>query len=210
MTILLDVHKLQHSCLKPLSFSLKHGELVVLLGASGCGKTTLLKRLAGLLPGDGEIWLQGQALQHLPTHQRPLAYLSQDLHLFPHLTVYRNLWLALCFSGYRGAFRPRIEQILTLTRIQHRADRKPRNLSGGERQRAALARALVGQPLLLLLDEPFCRLDPANRQALWADFRALQQQQQLTTLLVTHDLQEAEFLADRILTLDEVIHENPE
>lgn len=194
----LEARQIGNACLAPVSLS-----VVALLGPSGAGKTTLVKILAGLLPYRGEVWLDGQCLDACPPHRRSMGYLSQELHLFPHLTVRQNLRLALMFGRRQWPDRDAVDQALQLAQISHRADRRPAQLSGGEKQRAALARALVARPQVLLLDEPFCRLDQATRETVWLAFQQMLQQQQTTLLLVTHDPQEALLLTDRQLFLDQ-------
>jgi len=194
--------------LRALSLSVAEGEAVAILGSSGAGKSTLLKLVAGLLPHAGEVWLDGRSAHALPPHERRLGYLSQDLHLFPHLTVAGNVRLALLFGGEDGdedggGRRKRIDEVLRLARAEHLAARRPGTLSGGERQRAALARCLARRPRLLLLDEPFSSLDADTKRLLWADVTDLRRRLGMTALIVTHDPEEAAALADRILVLRE-------
>ena len=194
----------QISCrtLRQLQLQLADGEAVAILGPSGAGKSTLLKVIAGLLPHEGQVRLDGRPINQLPPHRRAIGYLSQELHLFPHLTVAQNLLLPLVFN-YRGpeSRRQRVQRMLALTQASHLATLKPPRLSGGERQRAALARCLVIQPCLLLLDEPFSALDHDTRSRLWHEFNHLRRHTRLTTLMVTHDPDEAQLLADRTLEL---------
>lgn len=199
----LEVRGLAHPRLPEISFSLAEGESLALMGPSGAGKTTLLKILAGLLPYRGEVWLGGRCVDALPPHRRRIGYLSQELHLLPHLTVRQNLQLAWWFGQRRWSDHGQIQAALELAQIAHRADRRPQQLSGGEKQRAALARALVASPQLLLLDEPFNRLDRALRNEVWRAFADLLQRQGITTLLVTHDPEEARILTRRCLLLDQ-------
>jgi ABC-type sugar transport system ATPase subunit len=197
-----------------INFSIKDGESVAILGPSGAGKSTLLKVTAGLLPHKGQIFFDGHSIERLPSHKRRLGYLSQDLHLFPHLNVENNIRLALMF-GFNARLLDsntslfgltakesrshRIAHALALTRASHLAKCKPAELSGGERQRAALARAIAHHPKLLLLDEPFSNLDCENKKALWQDLNQLRVDKGMTMLIVTHDKEEAAYLADRIL-----------
>ena len=190
--------------LERLDLSVATGESVAILGSSGAGKSTLLKVIAGLLPHTGQLSFDGVSVASLSAHQRDLGYLSQDLHLFPHLTIASNLRLALLFGfDQRGTRTQRINEALRLTQASHLAKRYPRHLSGGERQRAALARCLVRQPTLLLLDEPFCSLDRETKLALWQDLNHLRRRLAITMLIVTHDPQEAEVLADRTVYLSD-------
>ncbi|TCO73251.1 ABC transporter ATP-binding protein [Rhodovulum euryhalinum] len=187
-----------NAVLAPLDLTVRPGEAVAVLGPSGAGKSTLLKIVAGLLPHRGRVLLGGGELTGLPPHRRGIGYMSQDLHLFPHLSVANNLHLPLVFRGLdRAARAARVAETLALCAIDHRASRRPASLSGGERQRAALARALVCRPRLLLLDEPFANLDHATRGALWREVDALRRRLGITALIVTHDPAEAAALADR-------------
>jgi len=191
-----------------VSLEVASGEAVVILGPSGCGKTTLLRLVAGLdVPDEGEIGLEGRQVARagrslVPPHDRRIGFVFQDLALWPHLTVRGNLAFVLGSVGLANAARDeRIRDVLALVRIDGLANRYPHQLSGGEQQRAALARTLVGQPRLLLLDEPFSSLDPDLRQALRTELAALQRTRALTTLYVTHDREDARVLADRIVVM---------
>ncbi|CCG08512.1 ABC transporter ATP-binding protein [Pararhodospirillum photometricum] len=191
-----------NAILGPLSFSVAEGESVALLGPSGSGKSTLLKIIAGLLPHQGRVYFDERDMSRVPAHRRGLGYMSQDPLLFPHLRIDTSLRLVLLFdrasAGQRGA---RTAETLHLCAIDHRADRRPATLSGGERQRAALARALVRRPRLLLLDEPFAALDPPTRRRLWDEVDALRRRLGMTLVLVTHSPEEAARLADRTMHL---------
>ncbi|SDF07036.1 ABC transporter ATP-binding protein [Rhodospira trueperi] len=188
--------------LASLSLTVADREAVAILGPSGAGKSTLLKVVAGLLPHAGEVFLDGQPARARAPHGRQLGYLSQDLHLFPHLTVAGNVRLALLF-GFDGPERrrDRVDEALHLARADHLAARRPATLSGGERQRAALARCLARRPRLLLLDEPFSSLDADTKRLLWADVTEVRRRVGMTALIVTHDPEEAAALADRVLVL---------
>lgn len=201
-----EIHLHGISCRKldQLNLSLANGESVAILGASGAGKSTLLKVIAGLLPHTGQLFVDGESLAPLSLQQRDLGYLSQDLHLFPHLTVINNIRLALLFGFDQQTTRAaRIKEALQLTQATHLGKRYPRNLSGGERQRVALARCLARHPSLLLLDEPFSSLDQETKIALWQELDCLRRRLSITMLLVTHDPQEAAVLADRVLYLSD-------
>jgi ABC-type Fe3+/spermidine/putrescine transport system ATPase subunit len=201
-----------------ISLAVHAGESVVILGPSGCGKTTTLRLIAGLeRPDAGEIRLDGRAVARggrnlVPPYERQLGYVFQDLALWPHLTVQGNLDFVM-----RSAAMPRAEraawarEILTLVRIEQLANRHPHELSGGEQQRAALARALVGRPRLLLLDEPFSSLDPDLRIVLREEVRRLQRSLRLTSIYVTHDREDAAALADRVVEMHQgrIVAERP-
>lgn len=198
----LRLEAVTHPVLGPLDLTVAAGEAVAVLGPSGAGKSTLLKIVAGLLPYRGRMTFDGRCMAGVPAHRRDIGYLSQDLHLFPHLSVEHNIRLALLFDrASAGRRRERTQQILELCAIAHRAQRRPQTLSGGERQRAALARALARHPRLLLLDEPFSRLDRATKQTLWTEIGLLRRRLGLTALIVTHDAEEAAALADRVIAL---------
>lgn len=191
-----------------LSLQVDAGEALVVLGPSGCGKTTLLRLIAGLeRPEGGEIWLNGRVVARagrnlVPPHERQLGFVFQDLALWPHLTVGETLEFVM--RSARMSPRERAErgrETLALARIDALADRYPHELSGGEQQRAALARALVGRPRLLLLDEPFSSLDPDLRAALREEVGRLQRALQLTSIYVTHARDDADVLADRIVEM---------
>ena len=175
------------------------GEVVVLLGASGCGKTTLLRSIAGLARLDaGDVRIEGASVVRLAPSARDIAMVFQDAALFPHLTVERNI-----AAGLRpGADRARIRVVADLLRIGGLLARRPHELSGGQRQRVGIARALVRQPRLLLMDEPFAALDADLRLELLRELRRLHERGELAeTVFVTHDQTEALGVADRIAVM---------
>jgi len=179
------------------------GELVVLLGPSGCGKTTTLRMIAGFVDAsEGDVLLDGQSVLGLPPHRRDMGLVFQSYALFPHLTVARNVAFGL---EMRGAARPareaRVGEMLRLTRLEALAERLPRQLSGGQQQRVVLARALAIQPRVLLLDEPLSNLDAALRAEVGREIRLLQRESGLTTVMVTHDQDEAMAMADRLVVM---------
>ena len=208
----------QRTAVDAVSLDVQHGECVVLLGPSGCGKTTVLRLIAGLeRPDSGEISLNGRMVAHagrtlVPPYERRLGYVFQDLALWPHLTVRGNLDFVMRAAGVPSAERAeRQKEILALVRIESLAERHPHELSGGEQQRAALARALAGRPHLLLMDEPFSSLDSELRTVLREDVQRLQRSLRLTSIYVTHDLEEAATLADRVVEIRQgrIIGERP-
>lgn len=189
--------------LHEVSLQLAPGELLALLGPSGCGKTTLLKLIAGLLsPAAGDLMFNGQSVLPQPAEKRDVAVVFQKPLLFPYLTVAENIGFGLKMRGCaRADLQERVTKVLKLVHLTGFEERKPHELSGGQAQRAALARALVTKPRVLLLDEPFSALDNSLRAEMRDLLRNLQQRLHLTTLFVTHDQAEAAALADRIALL---------
>ena len=187
-----------------LDISVLEGELVALLGPSGCGKTTTLRMVAGFLPPtSGRVMFDRQDVTSLPAHRRSTGMVFQSYALFPHMTAAQNVGFGLEMRGLAAAKREaKVEEALKLVKLSHLADRLPRELSGGQQQRVALARALVISPKLFLLDEPLSNLDAKLRAEVRIEIRALQQRLGLTTLLVTHDREEALTMADRLVIMD--------
>jgi putative spermidine/putrescine transport system ATP-binding protein len=181
------------------------GEFVVLLGPSGCGKTTTLRMIAGFLePTAGSVRIGGTDVTRLPPWKRNTGMVFQSYALFPHLTVQQNVAFGLEMRKVPPAqIVPRVEEALALVRLGHLGNRLPRQLSGGQQQRVALARALVFQPDVLLLDEPLSNLDAKLRQEVRIEIRKLQRGLNLTTVMVTHDQEEALTMADRLVVMNE-------
>ena len=188
---------------RDVDLRLGEGELVVLLGPSGCGKTTTLRMVAGFIAATtGDIRLDGRSILTLPPHKRNMGLVFQSYALFPHLTVARNVAFGLEMRGMAAAAKAaRVGEMLQLARLDHLADRLPRQLSGGQQQRVALARALAIHPRVLLLDEPLSNLDAALRAEVGRDIRLLQRQNALSTIMVTHDQDEAMAMADRLVVM---------
>ena len=188
-----------------LSLKIDDGEFIVLLGPSGCGKTTTLRMLAGLESAtSGDIFINGERVNDIPTQHRDLAMVFQSYALYPHMSVFNNIEFPLK-AKRKDLDRPdrarRVEQAAKMVRIEHLLDRRPRQLSGGERQRVAIARALVTEPTILLLDEPLSNLDALLRASTRAELKNLQRELGITTVYVTHDQVEAMSLGDRIALL---------
>lgn len=179
------------------------GEFVTLLGPSGCGKTTTIRMIAGYVdPTAGAVLLGGRDVTHLPPQKRRMGMVFQDYALFPHLTVRDNVAFGPRMQGVgRRERRAAADGKLELVGLAHARDQYPAELSGGMRQRVALARALAIEPEILLLDEPFSALDAKLRTTLRAEVKRIQQVTGITTLLVTHDQQEALGISDRVVVM---------
>jgi len=188
----------KHIC-QDTNLQIRDKELLVLLGPNGAGKTTLLNIIAGLVDYRGTVLFDNSPVDKLPTSKREIGYLFQDLVLFPHLDVASNIAYGLRAKGEPPQkIEVRVEELLELMKIRHLSSRYPKHLSGGEKQRVALARALALSPKVLLLDEPLSSLDVQTSKYLRAELRQLQKKLRITTVYVTHDLGEAEEVADRI------------
>ena len=186
-----------------VDLEIRRGEFFSVLGPSGCGKTTLLRMLGGFeAPSTGEIYIDGQRMSEIPAYRRPTNTVFQNYAIFPHLTVGRNIAFGLRKSGLsKSAVRARVEDMLALIKLPGYANRTATELSGGERQRIALARALIMQPKVLLLDEPLGALDKNLREQMQIELRALQRSVGITFVFVTHDQEEALTLSDRIAVM---------
>ena len=186
-----------------LSLDIAEGEFFALLGPSGCGKTTLMRLLAGFeTPDAGRILLGGQDIAALPPHRRPVHMMFQSYALFPHLSVARNIAFGLRQQRMaKSEITARVEEMLTLVRMEGLGARRPDQLSGGQRQRVALARAIAPKPAILLLDEPMAALDRKLREETQLELMALQRRLGMTFLIVTHDQDEAMVVADRMAVM---------
>ena len=194
----------QFIALRDIALAIEQGEFVCFLGPSGCGKTTLLRIIAGLeRQNAGSVMMAGRDVSALPPSQRNYGIVFQSYALFPNLTVARNVGYGL---ETRRVARPeierRIDELLALVGLSAHKHKYPAQLSGGEQQRIALARALAPSPALLLLDEPLSALDARVRQSLRHEIRALQRRLGVTTIMVTHDQEEALAMADRIVVMN--------
>jgi NitT/TauT family transport system ATP-binding protein len=186
-----------------IGFSVARGEFVSVIGASGCGKTTLLRLLAGLIaPSHGKVRLDGQPVT-TPSRQVALVFQDYGRALLPWRTATGNVSLALEAMGVPPAERPqRIAALLAKTGLAGHADKYPSQLSGGMQQRLQIARSLAQDPAVLLMDEPFGALDAMTRQALQDEVLRIVAERRATVLFVTHDLDEALYLGDRVVVLD--------
>ena len=188
-----------------VDLDIPQGELVVLLGPSGCGKTTTLRMIAGFVaPSSGEIRLGDHDITRQPPWKRNTGLVFQSYALFPHLSVADNIAFGLRMRRLpQPEVAAKVAEVLRLVRLEGFGDRLPRELSGGQQQRVALARALVIEPDILLLDEPLSNLDAKLRQEVRVEIRELQKKLGLTTVMVTHDQEEALTMADRLVVMSD-------
>ncbi|MFI6602090.1 ABC transporter ATP-binding protein [Nonomuraea sp. NPDC050536] len=186
-----------------LDLKVETGQLVSLLGPSGCGKTTTLRMIGGFLaPDTGRVLIDGQDVTGMPPERRPTAMVFQNYALWPHMTVFKNIAFGLRLRKLpRDEIRERVADVLKTVNLTHHVDSHPGQISGGEQQRVALARALVLEPKVLLLDEPLSNLDAKLRERVRDDIREIQQRVGITTVLVTHDQDEALSVSDRVAVM---------
>lgn len=187
-----------------LDLSVAKGEMISLLGPSGCGKTTTLRMVAGfLIPDSGSITVAGKDVTNIGPEKRPSAMVFQNYALWPHMTVAKNVGYPLKIKGLgKIEAAEKIEAALALVNLLHHKDSRPARISGGEQQRVALARALVQEPDVLLLDEPLSNLDAKLREKVREDIRELQRRLGITTVIVTHDQEEALSISDRVAVMN--------
>ena len=191
-----------------LSLDIKDGTMLGLLGPSGCGKTTLLNLVSGLLtPDSGEVYFGEEDVTSLPPEKRGIGYVFQNHALYPHMSVYDNIKYPLLALKDKNLSKEemdkRIREIASLVQIEKLLNKKPNELSGGEMQRAAIARALVKKPHILLLDEPLSSLDAYLRKQTALEIRRIQQETKITTIFVTHDQREAMSISDEVAIMNE-------
>jgi len=188
-----------------IDLAVEQGEMIALLGPSGCGKTTLLNALCGFIPvQSGEMAIASRTITHLAPEQRNITMVFQSYALWPHLTVARNIGYGLKLRKWRGAdIARRVAELLRIVNLEGLGEVKVTELSGGQRQRVALARALAIEPQVLVLDEPLSNLDAKVRLNVRHEIKSLQKRLGFTSLIVTHDQQEALVMADRIAVLNQ-------
>ena len=188
---------------KKMDLEIPEGSLVTLLGPSGCGKTTLLRMLAGLEePTQGDIYIKGKRINDTPIHKRNLGIIFQNYALFPHKTIFDNVAFGLKYrSASKAIMKEKVEKALEMVRLPGVGDRKPSQLSGGQQQRIALARAIVIEPDVLLMDEPLSALDENLREDMRREIDNLQQDLGVTTIFVTHDQREALSMSDKVVVM---------
>lgn len=189
---------------KDVRLTIAAGEFVALLGPSGCGKTTLLRIISGFIgQSEGRVLFDTDPVDALPPNRRNVGIVFQNYALFPHMTVRENVAYGLEARGTpKDNVRRRVDEMLRMIHLEALAERYPRQLSGGQQQRVALARALAPDPKLLLLDEPFGALDKGLRLDMQIEVKRIQREYGVTTILVTHDQEEALSMADRIAVMN--------
>ncbi len=194
-----------HAAVNKVSIDIEQGEIFALLGSSGCGKSTLLRMLAGFeTPTSGKIMLAGEDISKIPPYERPINMMFQSYALFPHLNVWDNIAFGLRREGVKkDEVAARVDGVLKLTQLTKFAKRKPHQLSGGQQQRVALARSLVKQPKLLLLDEPLGALDKKLREETQIELVNIIEKVGVTCVMVTHDQEEAMTMASRIAVMSD-------
>ena len=201
----LNVSYGKNHILKDINLEIESGEFVSILGKSGCGKTTLIKAIAGLLETDnGDIGIFDKNVAGLPPEKRQTVIVFQDLRLFPHMNVEDNIAFAMKLKKMdKAVIKEKVEKLLAQVRLSGYEKRKVSRLSGGQMQRVALARALGAEPKLLLLDEPFASLDEDLRKEMGELVRRLHRENGITTIMITHDKEEAMELSDRLALMEE-------
>ena len=195
--------KSEKPTLQGFNLSIQKGDCIGLVGASGCGKSTLLRLIAGLEPLEtGSIILDAQVLSapklSVPPEKRHIGMVFQNYCLFPHLSVRNNIAYGIRQRQHK---KERVNEMLALIDMQEHADRYPYQLSGGQQQRVALARSLAPKPKIILMDEPFSNLDATLKQSVRQEVKAILQAENMTSIIVTHDLQDTEALCDDTVVL---------
>jgi ABC-type Fe3+/spermidine/putrescine transport system ATPase subunit len=189
---------------KSVDLRIEKGSFVTLLGPSGCGKTTILRAIAGLVHArSGEIAIKGKRVNEVPIHKRNIGLVFQNYALFPHKNVFDNVGFGLKYRNVEKArIAERVKRALEIVRLPGVEAKLPSELSGGQQQRIALARAIVIEPDVLLLDEPLSALDANLREEMRTELKAIQRELKITTVFVTHDQEEALAMSDRVVVMD--------
>jgi len=196
-----------HVAVKALNVEIKKGEFFVIIGPSGCGKTTLLKMINRLIPlTEGTIWINGKRVSDYNIHELrwSIGYVLQQIALFPHMTIEENIAIVPELKKWsKTKIQKRVDELLELVGLEPEKyrQRKPKELSGGEQQRVGVIRALAADPEIILMDEPFSALDPISRTKLQDDLLDMQRKIQKTIVFVSHDMQEALKLGDRLCVM---------
>lgn len=189
--------------LNGIDLDIYDGEFLTLLGPSGCGKTTLLRLIGGFeMPDTGTLQLDGVDISSLPAEKRPINTVFQQYALFPHMSVFDNIAYGLKLKKVpKAEIKTRVKEALAMVQLEHTINRRPQDLSGGQQQRIAIARAVVNQPKMLLLDEPLSALDAKMRVQMQSELKRLQRELGITFVFVTHDQEEALSMSDRIAVM---------
>lgn len=204
---MLELNQIQKSfdgvnILNDISLKISDGEIVSILGPSGCGKTTLLNLILGIVSADsGSIIYNGQDLTNTPMQERGFNIVFQDYALFPNLNVYKNITYGLK-NKPNASTKEEVEELIDLLGLREHLYKKVENLSGGQKQRVALARTMVMKPKILLLDEPLSALDGVIKESIKDKIKAIAREYKLTTIIVTHDPEEALTISDRVLIIN--------
>ena len=198
-----------------MDLDFEEGSLVTLLGPSGCGKTTILRMIAGLeSPTEGDIYIKGRRVNDIPIHKRNLGMIFQNYALFPHKTIFDNVAFGLKYRDVaKNEIEGKVKKALEMVRLPGVENRMPSQLSGGQQQRIAMARAIVIEPDVLLMDEPLSALDENLREEMRREIDNLQQMLGVTTVFVTHDQREALSMSDKIVVMNDGLKQqegNPE
>jgi molybdopterin-binding protein len=190
--------------LQNINLEINSGEYFIILGPTGAGKTVLLEAIAGLYPVlEGEVWIEGREIARLSPEKRRIGIVYQDYSLFPHLSVEENIAFGLKSRKCpKASIKEKVNDIAEIVGVMHLLERKPQTLSGGEQQKVALARALVTEPEVLLLDEPLSALDPETKEMMQQELREVHRRTKVTIIHVTHDFEEAIALGHRVAVLN--------